>query len=70
MLACRYPNLPLALVHKVLACYLENQTEVDAYVAACLATMDEEQRDGQKLDISALRRRLASQPVVPEPQVR
>jgi uncharacterized protein (DUF433 family) len=68
MLACRYPSLPLALVHKVLACYLENQTEVDAYVAACLATMDEEQRGAQQLEIGALRRRLAGQPMAPETQ--
>jgi hypothetical protein len=68
MLACRYPNLPLALVHKVLAYYLENQTEVDAYVAASLATMDEEQRGAQQLEIGALRRRLAGQPMAPETQ--
>jgi uncharacterized protein (DUF433 family) len=31
--AAAYPTLPLALVHKVLAFYLENQPEVDRYVA-------------------------------------
>jgi uncharacterized protein (DUF433 family) len=70
MLATRYPSVPLALVHKVLAYYLENQLEVDAYVATCLATMDDEQRGGQNLDLNALRRRLAGQPTVPEAQVR
>jgi uncharacterized protein (DUF433 family) len=34
MLVCQFPTLPLALVHKVIAFYLENQAEVDAYVAA------------------------------------
>src|SRR4051794_23644349 len=29
----QFPTLPLALVHKVIAFYLENRAEVDAYVA-------------------------------------
>jgi uncharacterized protein (DUF433 family) len=33
MLVCQFPTLPLALVHKVIAFYLENQAEVDHYVA-------------------------------------
>jgi uncharacterized protein (DUF433 family) len=33
MLVCQLPTLPLALVHEVIAFYLENQAEVDAYVA-------------------------------------
>jgi uncharacterized protein (DUF433 family) len=33
MLVCQFPTLPLALVHKVIAFYLENQAEVDCYVA-------------------------------------
>jgi uncharacterized protein (DUF433 family) len=33
MLVGQFPTLPLALVHKVIAFYLENQAEVDAYVA-------------------------------------
>jgi uncharacterized protein (DUF433 family) len=71
MLACRYPTVPLALVHKVLAFYLENQSEVDAYVAASSATMDEERQGAQQIDWGALRRRLAGQqPPVSEAQVR
>ena len=31
MLVCQFPTLPLALVHKVIAFYLENQDAVDAY---------------------------------------
>lgn len=33
MLAEEYPTLSLALIHKVIAFYLENQREVDAYAA-------------------------------------
>jgi uncharacterized protein (DUF433 family) len=33
LLAAAYPTLPLALVHKVLAFYLENQEAADQYVA-------------------------------------
>ena len=34
MLVGEYPTLPLALVHKMIAFYLENLAEVDAYMAA------------------------------------
>lgn len=34
MILGEYPTLPLALIHKVIAFYLENQTEVDSYMAA------------------------------------
>lgn len=33
MLIEQFPSLPLALIHKVIAFYLENQAEVDGYVA-------------------------------------
>lgn len=33
MIAAHYPTLPLALVHKIIAFYLENQSEVDPYLA-------------------------------------
>jgi uncharacterized protein (DUF433 family) len=59
MLAARYPTLPLAIVYKVLAFYLENQAEVDAYMVACSTAMDEQQRSARPLDLSALRRRLS-----------
>ena len=29
---CDYPSLSLALIHKVIAFYLDNQAEVDSYV--------------------------------------
>jgi uncharacterized protein (DUF433 family) len=34
MILGEYPTLSLALIHKVIAFYLENQPEVDAYIAA------------------------------------
>jgi uncharacterized protein (DUF433 family) len=37
MLVGYFPTLNLALIHKVLAFYLENRAEVDAYVARCEA---------------------------------
>jgi putative toxin-antitoxin system antitoxin component (TIGR02293 family) len=34
MIAAHYPSLPLALIHRVIAFYLDNQFDVDAYVSA------------------------------------
>jgi len=66
MLACRYPSVPLALIHKVLAFYLENQPAVEAYIAASSTTIDQERLGASTFDWDALRRRLASQkPTVP-----
>jgi uncharacterized protein (DUF433 family) len=70
MLASRYPTLPLALVHKVLAFYLDHQAEVDAYIASCSAALSVQQRAAPALELNALRRRLAAgQPPAPEAQV-
>src|SRR5262249_25224931 len=59
MVVCQYPTLSLALVHKVIAFYLENRPEVDAYVTACRTELDR-QRDSNpsRLDLAELRRRL------------
>jgi hypothetical protein len=40
MLACQYPTLSLALIHKTIAFYLENRAEVDAYLAKCREEME------------------------------
>ena len=40
MLAAAYPTLSLALVHKVIAFYLENQEEVDRYVEETRAEIE------------------------------
>lgn len=62
MLASRYTSLPLALVHKVIAFYLDNQGEVDAYVARCRTAMDQQRQGARSLDVDALRDRLAGRP--------
>jgi uncharacterized protein (DUF433 family) len=40
MLQCEYPTLSLALIHKVIAFYLENRADVDTYVAAIESRID------------------------------
>jgi uncharacterized protein (DUF433 family) len=37
---CQFPTLSLPLIHKVIAFYLENQAEVDAYVSHTRADID------------------------------
>jgi uncharacterized protein (DUF433 family) len=59
MLACQYPTLPLALVHKVIAWYLENQAEADQYLAGCTAELTRHTDANRKsLDLASLRQRL------------
>lgn len=43
MLAEEFPTLPLALIHRVLAFYLENRDEVDAYVAAYRSELERQE---------------------------
>jgi uncharacterized protein (DUF433 family) len=56
-----FPTLSLILVHKVIAFYLQEQVDVDAYVAGC-----EEEMERQRVaaprgpDAAELRRRLAA----------
>ncbi len=40
MLAAAYPTVPLALVHKVIAFYLENQAEVEGYLEETQAEIE------------------------------
>jgi uncharacterized protein (DUF433 family) len=61
MLVCQYPTLPLSLIHKVIAFYLENRSEVDAYVAGCQTEMNRQRESGDRhLDLALLRERLGS----------
>lgn len=60
MLASRYPTLPLSLVHKSIAFYLDNRAEVDAYVDHCAKVLDDLRRAGPVLDLSDLRQRLSA----------
>jgi uncharacterized protein (DUF433 family) len=59
MLACQYPTLPLALIHKVIAFYLENRPEVDAYVDTCRDELNRQRAaNPQGVPVAALRQRL------------
>jgi uncharacterized protein (DUF433 family) len=61
-IAERFPTLPPALIDQVIAFYLENRAEVDAYVAECHAEIDRQAaqpRTGPGL--AELRRRLEAQ---------
>ena len=61
MLACQFPDISLATLHKAIAFYLENRAEVDGYVAACRKELDEQRKDPAKhLDLAILRERLES----------
>jgi uncharacterized protein (DUF433 family) len=56
-----FPTLSLALIHKVIAFYLEERAEVDAYVARCVSEMERQRALAPRgPDASELRRRLAA----------
>ena len=62
MLVEQFPTLELALIHKVIAYYLENRTLVDAYVADYDGELQEQRSVApQGPGLTELRRRLASQ---------
>lgn len=59
MLLCQFPTLSLAVIHKTIAFYLENREEVDAYVAACEAELEQLRATGRKApSLAELRARL------------
>ena len=61
MLAGQFPDLSLALIHKVIAFYLEKNAEVDAYLDACRNEMERQRAaNPQRLGLAALRVRLAA----------
>lgn len=62
MLVEQFPTLPLAVVHKVIAYYLENHAGVDAYVAGVRAQLNDQRAAGMHPDLAELRRRLEAQP--------
>ena len=45
MLHCEYPTLPVAMIHKVIAFYVNNRTYVDEYVAAVESRIDKLRTD-------------------------
>jgi uncharacterized protein (DUF433 family) len=62
MVVCHYPTLPLALVYKVFAYYLEHRSEVDAYVASCREELSRQRKENpRRIDAATLRQRLEAQ---------
>jgi len=58
-----FPTLSLAIIHKVIAFYLEDRANVDAFVAACEAEMERQRAAAPRgPDTAELRRRLAAKP--------
>ncbi len=60
MLREQFPTLPMALIHKVLGFYWENTAEVDALVSTTRARLERARAAGERLDVAALRARLAA----------
>lgn len=56
-----FPTLSLALIHKVIAFYLDETAEVNAYIAACEREVVRQRATAPRgPDTSELRRRLAA----------
>lgn len=59
MLACQFPGLQLAMIHKAIAYYLENKNGVDAYIASCREELDRQRTaKPEGLPLKTLRERL------------
>ncbi len=59
MLAGQFPDLPLSLIHRVIAFYLDNRSDVDAYIASCKEELDRQRAANRKrLPLAALRERM------------
>ncbi len=60
MILGQYPSLSLALIHKTIAFYLENQAAVDAYVQRCEGEVARQRAAAPASpDLVELRRRVA-----------
>jgi uncharacterized protein (DUF433 family) len=58
MILGQFPSLPLALIHKVIAFYLDNQQEVDVYVDRSETEVARQRAAAQPApDLAELRRR-------------
>jgi uncharacterized protein (DUF433 family) len=56
-----FSTLSLAEIHKVIAFYLDNRSEVDAYISACDLEMERQRAAAPRWpDAAELRRRLAA----------
>ena len=59
MLALHYPTLPLSLIHKAIAFYLDNREAVDQYISEGERAVAQQRQAGRKPPgIEELRRRL------------
>jgi hypothetical protein len=63
LIVLQMPSVPLALIHKVIAFYLENQAKVDAYLAGYRSEMDQLEQVGRQNhpapSLAELRQRLS-----------
>jgi uncharacterized protein (DUF433 family) len=59
MIAERYPTLPLAVIRKAVAFYLENRAVVDEYVRGVNAEYDQLMATTPHVDLARLRERAA-----------
>ncbi len=50
MLAGQYPTVPLAVIYKVVAYYLDNMAEVDSYMSACHDELERQHAEPQVND--------------------
>ena len=56
-----FPTLPLLVVHKVIAYYLEHRADVDSYAASCDVEMERQRAAAPRgPDAAELRRRMAA----------
>jgi uncharacterized protein (DUF433 family) len=60
-IALQFPRIPLAMVHKVIAFYLENKVDSDRYLKQYADDMAEQRATGKHVNLSELRKRLIPQ---------
>jgi uncharacterized protein (DUF433 family) len=64
MLASEFPSVSLPVIHKFLAFYIENTTEMDSLAAAEDSAIDQMRAASQDhVTLTAMRRRLATRPL-------
>jgi uncharacterized protein (DUF433 family) len=61
MLGLRYPHVSLAAIHKTIAFYLENKSDVDPYMAEYERKLEKLRTAGPTLNLVELRERLQRQ---------
>ncbi len=64
LLAAEYPTLSLAVIHKIIAFYLEHRPAVNQYIAGCDAEIQQQREAAHRgPSVAELRDRLAARPV-------